>query len=81
MIFLIEYNRRQGQIVTFKQFKDSAQIKAEKSRLNLEISLNRLGIHHEVVLLQASSERELRKTHRRYFEDYGEIYRSATGSQ
>jgi len=81
MIFLIEYHRPEGQIVTFKRFKDSERLEAEKSRLDLELDLNRRGVDHEVVLLEAASEAALRRTHRRYFENAREIVTSATGSR
>ena len=68
MIFLIEYNRRKGSIVTLRDFDDSQRREAEDSRLGIELDLNRKGIDHEVVLLDAASEDALRRTHRRYFE-------------
>ena len=73
MIFLIEYNRREGRIVTFEAFNDTARVEAEKIRLDIELSLNRGGVDHEVVLLQAASEDALRQTHRRYFENPQEL--------
>ena len=78
MIFLIEYNRPEGQIVAIKRFKDSERLNAEKSRLDLELDLNRRGIDREVVLLEAASEEALRRTHRRYFEDASQIVESAS---
>lgn len=81
MIFLIEYNRREGRIVSLKKFKDAERSRAGNARLDLELSLNRRGVEHEVVLLEAASERALRKTHRRYFENFHQILQSATGSQ
>lgn len=73
MIFLIEYNRTNGKIVTFKQFTETQRELANRSRLNLEIDLNRRGITHEVALLEASSEAALRRTHRRYFENLSSL--------
>ncbi|MFI5374000.1 MAG: hypothetical protein ACHQ8D_05160 [Candidatus Rokuibacteriota bacterium] len=73
MIFLIEYDRRGGRIVTFERFSDSARAEAEKIRLDLELLLSRQSLDHEVVLLQAASEEDLRRTHRRYFETPGEL--------
>jgi hypothetical protein len=72
VIFLIEYHRPKGRLVTFKVFEDSHRSEAEHSRLDIELELNRKGIKHEVVLLEAKSKDALRKTHRRYFEDLGE---------
>lgn len=76
MIFLIEYDRSQGRIVTFRTFEDSARREAEDSRLQLELELNRRGTEREVVLLEAASEEALRRTHRRYFEDLSELLNS-----
>lgn len=73
MIFLIEYDRNRGRIVTFKRFEDSDQQKAKDSRLQMELELNRLGIEREVVLLEADTEEALRRTHRRYFEGLAEL--------
>ncbi len=73
MIFLIEYNRKIGQIVTFNTFDDSERRKAEDARLQMELELNRLAVEHEVVLLEAATEATLRRTHRRYFESLSEL--------
>ena len=77
MIFLIEYNRPEGTIVTFKVFDEAGRADADDARLEIELDLHRRKINHEVVLLEASSEEALRRTHRRYFEDAGEILKSA----
>lgn len=80
MIFLIEYNRPKGRIVSMKAFKDSKRLKAENSRLELELDLNRRRVDHEVVLLEAASENALQKTHQRYFKSPRQIVTSATGN-
>ncbi len=69
MVFLIEYNKRKGRIVTFREFDDSKRREAENARLEIELDLNRKGVDHEVVLLEAESEAALHRTHRRYFDD------------
>lgn len=79
MIFLIEYNRSEGHIVTLRDFDDSQRREAEDSRLEIESNLNRNGVDHEVVLLEAESEDKLRLTHRRYFEDLRQILKSGSG--
>jgi hypothetical protein len=43
------------------------------------LELNRKGIDHEVVLLDAASEDALRMTHRRYFEDLRQILGGPNG--
>lgn len=78
MIFLIEYDRPESRFVTFTTFKNSERLNAERSRLDLELRLNRAGVDHEVVILEAESEEALRRTHRRYFEDARTIVTSAS---
>ncbi len=69
MIYLIEYNRPEGRLVTFKVFAESERSKAETLRFEIELDLNRRKVDHEVVLLLAESEAALRRTHGRYFYD------------
>ena len=73
MLFLIEYNRDKGKVVEMSRFSDSDREAANSARLNLELDLNRRGVEHEVVLLEAEDEAALRRTHRRYFEDLLEL--------
>ena len=73
MLFLIEYARDQGQIVSFKAFNDEDSTLAKNVRLELELDLNRRGVEREVVLLEAENEAALRRTHRRYFENLIEL--------
>lgn len=79
MIFLLEYDRSEGRLVKFEKFNDSERSQAENSRLNLELDLSRKGVRHEVVLLQADSEEDLRRTHRRYFESLSQLLASHIG--
>jgi hypothetical protein len=79
MIFLIEYSRPEGRIVTLRQFVDSERAKAQDERLDIELALNRSGAEHEVVLLEAADKDALRRTHQRYFDDLSEILKSANG--
>jgi hypothetical protein len=73
MVFLIEYARDEGRIVTFERFPNEGLSAAHSARLELELDLNRRGIEHEVVRLEAENENALRRTHRRYFEDLTEL--------
>jgi len=75
MLFLIEYDRKRGAVVTISEFIDSEV--AENARLELELRLNGLGLEHEVVVLEAASETALRRTHRRYFEDLTELVKAS----
>jgi len=73
MIFLIEYDRREGRVVSIRDFADSERTQAEDARIELEVSLNRTKVDHEVVLLHAQSKEALRQTHNRYFADLREL--------
>ena len=72
MIFLIEYDREQGLLVSIREFAETQRHEAELARLNLELSVNR-GKEREVVLLEAGSRDAVRRTHRRYFERLEEL--------
>jgi hypothetical protein len=76
VLFLIEYDRRRGRIISFRAFNDLEGREAEDSRLQLELELNQRGTEREVVLLEAASEEALRRTHRRYFEELSELVNS-----
>ena len=78
MLFLIEYDRPRGRLVTFRRFADSERQKAQDERLELELELHRQGIEHEVVILGAASEEAIQRTHRRYFENWAELMTAAT---
>jgi hypothetical protein len=75
MHFLIEYDRPNGTITELRTFDDSSRKLAEDTRLELELKLNREGVEHEVVLLEAPSQEALRRTHSRYFQSLAEIAR------
>jgi hypothetical protein len=73
MLFLIEYDRNKGEIVTFRGFGEGESESAEQARLELELDLNHRHVEREVVLLEAENEEALRRTHRRYFEDLAQL--------
>lgn len=68
MIYLIQYDRSLGQLVRLEEFPSESKGRAEETRLLVELDLLSKKVTQEVVLLEASNEDELRKTHRRYFE-------------
>ncbi len=76
MLFLIEYIPREGRRVRYETFDDAERSKVDDLRFEIELDLNRRGIAHEVVILQAPSEEALRKTHQRYFETLSDIKKS-----
>lgn len=73
MLFLIEYDRPQGSIVQLREFDAASRQLAEDARLELELELNRKGVDHEVVILDAPSMEALLRTHSRYFESVAEL--------
>lgn len=81
MIFLIEYDRHSGIMRSLRTFPDEQRAVAEASRLELELSRRLVAAQLEIVLLEADTEDELRRTHRRYFETASELLNSATESR
>ena len=77
MIFLIEYDRQQGRLVSLKKYEHSQRTQAEEARLTMELRLRGAKIEREIVLLEANSEAALKKTHRRYFESLNTLAKSA----
>ena len=77
MVFLIEYDRKRGEIVTIQPFADTQKLEADSMRLARELELNRSGIEHEIVILDAENEEALRRTHRRYFESLEDFARAS----
>jgi hypothetical protein len=78
MIFLIEYDRRRGRLVTFETYDNADRAVAERARVELELPRSKRGAPHEVVLLEAETEAALRLTHRRYFQSAREIIEAST---
>jgi hypothetical protein len=58
-------------------FHDSQRSEAEDARLTLELRLRNQGIEREIVMLEAANEIALRKTHRRYFENWEKLAKAA----
>jgi len=77
MLFLIEYNREKGEIVSIRKFSDSEKNEAESARLQLELDRQRMGVKNEIVILDASDETGVRRTHRRYFESLEELAKAS----
>jgi hypothetical protein len=55
------------------QYETENRQQAEEDRLSIELDLLEKDVHYEIVLLEASSEEELRRTHRRYFEQLDQL--------
>ena len=74
MMFLMEYDRKTGHLVSFRNFSDATL--ARQEQFALEMQLHHQGIEREVVLLEAEDEAAIRRSHRRYFEDLSTILNS-----
>lgn len=73
MRYLIEYNRKEGKIVTFQVYTEDQKEEADEIRFKKELDNYRNGIINEVIVLAADSEEQLRTTHGRYFYTYEEL--------
>ena len=76
MIFLVDYDRKKGEILLFKRFRDDQRTEAQRERLDIELSLNGSRASREVVLLEADDEKTLHQSHQRYFKTSREILES-----
>jgi len=77
MLFLIHYDREAGRIIELRKFDDSQKQAAEEARIDLELLVVNRRLDQEIVILQASSEEAVRRTHRRYFESVRAIANDA----
>jgi hypothetical protein len=73
VIFLIEYDRGSARRVGLQVFDDGERDAADALRASRELDILRSGLDHEVVVLEASSEAALRKTHSRYFDSIDQM--------
>ena len=82
MIFLIVYDRHQAKLLEKSTFHDQDRDAARTARSKAEsevVNSTSDPLSIEIVLLQAESESDLRKTHARYFENPRTIAHSSTG--
>ena len=73
VIFLLQYDRRSGKLISIESHSADLRAEVSKTRLCLELDLLARGVGHEVVVLEAESEEDLRKTHNRYFRNVSEL--------
>lgn len=73
MIFLINYDRHLGALVSIEEYSDKERAKATQAKLQLEIDLLSKSGQYEVVLLEAPSRESLQITHRRYFASFEDM--------
>ena len=76
MIFLLQYDRKEGTVRKLKPFPSHERAKAQRERLTIELSLHKTRVPDEVVLLEAADEQTLRRTHQRYFKTPRELVES-----
>jgi hypothetical protein len=75
-IYLIEYDRELGKLLSIESFDTSQRELASAERLTRELKLHRMRLKREVVILEAESEYALMKTHQRYFQDAKQLFES-----
>lgn len=73
MIYLIQYDRAQGQLLRLQAFTAQEKDVAEEARLRMETLDLAQNQGYEVVLIEAKNQDELRTTHRRYFETLDQL--------
>lgn len=73
MIFLIEYDRSRQRLWSIREFAHGALEQASRARFKIEAELLQSGTEREVVILEAESLEELKRTHRRYFSELAEL--------
>jgi hypothetical protein len=76
MIFLLEYDRKRGTLRKLKRFSAVDRAQAQRERLDIELSFSKSHVPCEVVLLEASDELTVRRSHQRYFKSSRELVES-----
>lgn len=79
MLFLIEYDRLRGEIVSMTTYANEQRDHAHDARLQMELRLRREVAKREVVIMEAANEDALRKTHARYFKSAQALVPSTPG--
>ena len=69
MLFLVHYDRKQNKMVSLKEYQEEERQLAYQDRLAMETIHARLDGSQEIVLLEAASKEQLRKTHPKYVPD------------
>lgn len=77
MLFLIEYDRLRGEIVSLATYADDQRDHVDEARLQMELRQRSEAAKREVVVLEAANENALRKTHARYFKSAQALVPSA----
>jgi hypothetical protein len=76
VIFLIDYDRAAGRLVSMTVYSAAGLLDAQNAALELELKYRSMSADREVVLLEAADETALRRTHGRYFEDLSQLAES-----
>lgn len=79
MLFLIEYDRLRGEIVSLSTYADDQRKLVDEARLQLELKLCREGTKKEVVVMEAADQEALQKTHARFFKSAQALLPTASG--
>jgi len=81
MLFLIQYDKHHGNVISIHEFEEAQRREAEKARAALELALCGEGSVYEVALLDAKALDDVRKTYPHYFKDAPEAVRSIIDRQ
>jgi hypothetical protein len=75
MLFLIEYSRSQGKLISLKSFPDTEWNAVMDERLELELDLfHRKVQDHDALVFQSDSLETLKVTHGNYFKTLEELF-------
>lgn len=80
MLFVVDYDRKQGKILSLRQFENDHREEAEEARLEIELQIDQAESNREIVLLEAKDESALRKSHSRYFDDLEALAAAGTSA-
>ncbi len=67
MLFLIQYDRASGMVLSKQAFATEQRAQADENRLVLELRSGAAGTGYEIVVLEAHDESALLRTHARFF--------------
>ncbi len=78
MIFLMHLDQTCGELLSMQAFTEEQRELADETRLRMELEEHAQGIMREVVTLEAPTEAQIRRTHRRYFETIEQLVKLAS---
>jgi hypothetical protein len=80
MFFVVDYDRKQGKIISLTSFSTNQREAAEDARLKIELQIDQAESNREIVLIEAKDEDNLRESHSRYFDDFEALVAAGTSA-